>query len=162
MTTASFAPIFRLPGAAPQAHMGSSVAAFHLTGQDSGGALGLFEITLSPGAPGAGPHLHQVLAEAFYVLSGVVRLQLGDQTADAPAGSFMFVPPFTPHAFSNPGDAPARVLLIFTEPGRREEFFTGLAAYAGRTERPSPQEAAAFYARHDQYPAPFTGEQPRS
>lgn len=149
--TVSTPAVLRLPGEAPRVHMGASSSAFLLTGRESGGRVGVFELALDPGAPGAALHEHHRLAETFYVLEGVVALRLEERLVHAPAGALMFVPPRTAHAFANPFAAPARVLLVFTEPGEREQFFEGLAHYASGADRPSPEAAAAFYAQFDQY-----------
>ena len=95
-------------------------------GEDTGGALTALENVI---APGDGPplHTHAGEDEAWYVCEGTLRFQLGDRIADAPEGSFVFVPRGMAHCFQNVGDAPARILVLFT-PSGMERFFDRFAA----------------------------------
>jgi quercetin dioxygenase-like cupin family protein len=79
--------------------------------------------------PGEGPplHAHAKEDESWYVLEGELRFTLGDEVHTAPAGSFVFVPRGTAHAFHNAGEQPARILVIFN-PSGMEFFFDGFAA----------------------------------
>lgn len=78
---------------------------------------------------GQGPprHLHVREDEVFYVLEGHIRIEAGDTTLDAPAGSLAFIPRNVPHVFQCVGDVPARLLVVFT-PAGMERFFEGAAA----------------------------------
>ena len=59
-------------------------------------------------------HLHRQDDEAWYVLEGSLRLQVGKEEVEARAGSAVFVPRGTPHTFWNPGPDPVRYLLVMT------------------------------------------------
>ena len=98
---------------------------FKVRGEQTGGSLTAFENVI---APGDGPplHTHADEDEAWYVIHGTLRFRLGDTHADAPAGSFVFVPRGTPHAFTNAGSEPARILVLFT-PSGMERFFDRFA-----------------------------------
>jgi len=98
---------------------------FKVRGEQTGGALTALENVI---APGDGPPLHTHAAEdeAWYVISGELRFQLGEERASAPAGSFVFVPRGTPHCFVNAGAEPARILVLFT-PSGMEAFFDRFA-----------------------------------
>ena len=78
--------------------------------------------------PGDGSplHTHEAQDESWYVLEGELRFKLGDTMQAAPAGSFVFVPRGTVHAFQNVGPGPARILVIFT-PAGMEPFFERFA-----------------------------------
>ena len=82
--------------------------------------------------PGDGPplHTHEAQDESWYVLEGELRFKLGDTMQAAPAGSFVFVPRGTVHAFQNVGPGPARILVIFT-PAGMEPFFERFAELPG-------------------------------
>lgn len=69
-----------------------------------------------PGPPRliAPRHLHFRDDEAWYVLEGVLRLQVGDREIEARAGSSVLAPRGTPHTYWNPGPGPVRYLLIMT------------------------------------------------
>lgn len=94
---------------------------FKVRGDRTGGALTLIENEI---APGDGPphHVHANEDEAWWILDGGLRFKLGDQLHEAPTGSFVFVPRGVAHSFQNPGDTPARILVMFT-PGGMERFF---------------------------------------
>jgi quercetin dioxygenase-like cupin family protein len=99
---------------------------FKVRGEQTGGSLTAFENVI---APGDGPPLqvHASEDEAWYVIAGELRFQLGEERAAAPAGSFVFVPRGTPHGFVNAGSEPARILVLFT-PSGMERFFDRFAA----------------------------------
>ena len=94
---------------------------FKVRGDQTAGALTAFENVIPPGQ-GPPLHSHDREGEAWYVLEGDLRFQLGDDTSDAPAGSFVFVPSGVPHCFANLGEADARILVLFT-PAGMEPFF---------------------------------------
>jgi quercetin dioxygenase-like cupin family protein len=98
---------------------------FKLRGEQTGGSLTAFENVI---APGDGPplHTHDHEDEAWYVLAGTLRFRLADVDAQAPQGSFVFVPRGTPHCFTNAGTEPARILVLFT-PSGMERFFDRFA-----------------------------------
>ena len=75
---------------------------FKARGEQTNGMLTLFENVI---APGDGPqlHTHADEDESWYVLQGALRFRLGDALADAPAGSFVFVPRGTPQLLSERG-----------------------------------------------------------
>ena len=73
-------------------------------------------------------HIHRKHDESYYVLDGTFRFKLGDELADAPAGTFVFIPRGTPHAWSNGGGQVGRLTIIFT-PGGMAGYFEELAPY---------------------------------
>jgi uncharacterized RmlC-like cupin family protein len=83
-------------------------------------------------------HTHAGEDESWYVLEGALRFRLGDEIADAPAGSFVFVPRGTPHCFQNVGAEQARIIVMFT-PSGMERFFDRFA-----TLPPGPGDPDAF------------------
>lgn len=81
--------------------------------------------------------------EMFTVLDGEVRVTFRGQTIVAQAGQTINVPANAPHAFTNAGEAPAR-LLCLCAPAGQEEFFTLVGQpVATRTEPPPPLDAEA-------------------
>jgi quercetin dioxygenase-like cupin family protein len=134
----SAAPFAVGPGGGPtiQGPAGGPLT-FKARGEQTGGALTLFENVI---APGDGPplHTHAGEDESWYVLERQLRFRLGDEVADAPAGSFVFVSRGTPHCFQNVGDGPARIIVLFT-PSGMERFFDRFAALP-----PGPVDPGAF------------------
>jgi quercetin dioxygenase-like cupin family protein len=110
---------------------------FKVRGEDTGGRLTALENVI---APGDGPplHTHDAEDEAWYVLDGELRFRLGDEIAEAPTGTFVFVPRGTPHCFQCVGGKPARILVLFT-PSGMERFFDRFAELPG-----GPVDPGAF------------------
>ena len=88
--------------------------------------------------------------EMFTVLDGEVRVTFRGETIVARAGQTINVPANAPHAFTNAGEAPVR-LLCLCAPAGQDEFFTLVGQpVATRTEPPPPLDAeaqAAFIAK---------------
>jgi len=95
-----------------------------------------------------GLHVHTKLEEAFYVLAGEFELRAGDQARRARPGTLVFVPPGVPHAFSNPTDEPARLLLLMSPPGH-DRYFAELADILKRSGPPDTDAIAALRLRYD-------------
>ena len=129
-------PVFQRPGEgrASDNPLGVEIV-FQVRGEQTGGTLTAFENLV---ASGEGPplHTHANEDEAIYILDGEVRFKLGDEIQTGAAGSYVFIPRGTPHAWQNVGGGPARMLFHFT-PSGMERFFDGFAAL----EAPGP---AAF------------------
>lgn len=74
----------------------------------------------APGARGDAPqyqaplHIHHHDDEAWYVLEGRLRLRVGDEVCDVPAGSAIIAPHGRPHTFWNPDPTPVRYLIVMS------------------------------------------------
>lgn len=98
-----------------------------VTGATSGGAMDFGELSVAPDV--AVPwHIHHEHDEAYYVLDGTFRFEVGDEVAEGPPGAFVFIPRGTPHAWSNTGKGAGVVAVIFT-PGGMSGYFEELAPY---------------------------------
>lgn len=107
-------------------------------GEDVGDAYALLEIDVPPG-PGARSHIHHEADEAFYVVDGVLTIQIEDDILQAPAGTFVLVPRGARHRFWNDGDRPSKAVFICSPPGF-ERFFEELSDL----RRASPTGQLAF------------------
>lgn len=58
------------------------------------------------------------------------------------------MPPGTVHTFSNPGEAPVRI-LNFNTPAGWENYMRDLGAAAARGEPPTPEEIGRIASRYD-------------
>src|SRR4051794_9807787 len=76
-------------------------------------AFSLIEVA-APKKVGPPPH-HHPWDEAYYILSGEARFQVGEKTIDVKAGDFLYAPAGTVHAFHGLSEEPAR-MLIFDAP----------------------------------------------
>ena len=104
------------------------------TAQSTNGAYGLLESWIPAGA--SPPlHVHHREDEAFWVLEGTLTIRCGDETFQAPAGSYVFLPRGVPHTFRVEGGAPARMLTLLT-PGGGEAFFAAGGRPAERATLP--------------------------
>ncbi len=139
------APLLRAAADAPTVHvapLGVTVRTLVATAE-SGGALALLEYSAPPGFRGPAPHWHAVLTETFVGLDGAPRLRAGDQETTLAAGEVVLVPPRVVHAFSNPGDRPARFLVAITPGMGLEGYFAELAALIAASPVWPPADPAA-------------------
>lgn len=97
-----------------------------LTGADTNGQYTLIEQNNAPGI-GIPPHVHENEDEVFQVLSGQVKMTIGDKTTILTAGDIIFCPKGIPHSWMVIGEEKARAMLsIF--PSGLEHMFEELAA----------------------------------
>jgi quercetin dioxygenase-like cupin family protein len=80
----------------------------------NGSKMGCFEMTVPPGSNVPPPHSHTANEELVFVLEGVLRYTVGDQTRDLGPGETMSTPPGAVHSFGNPHAVTARALVVNT------------------------------------------------
>jgi mannose-6-phosphate isomerase-like protein (cupin superfamily) len=70
-------------------------------------------------------HVHDGEDDAFYILEGEMTFTFGDESAAAPPGTFVLVPPGVTHGFRNDGSVSVRMLNIHAPAGfdRRIGFY---------------------------------------
>jgi quercetin dioxygenase-like cupin family protein len=82
----------------------------------------------------AGPplHTHRDQDDTFYVLDGVLSIQIGDDVYDLGPGDFATAPPGVPHTFANTrhGQELVRAINVMT-PGGFDEFLTEFSRLSG-------------------------------
>lgn len=114
-----------------------------VSGQDTGGRLGVFEyVGRLPGGPPL--HLHHDQDEIYLVQKGEYLFQVGEARTVVGSGGAIFLPRGVPHAFAQLGDT-GRMLFMFSPAGDMEDYFRALAQLQGP---PSPEEEAALFAAH--------------
>jgi mannose-6-phosphate isomerase-like protein (cupin superfamily) len=143
--------VYRPATTDPELRTPATSTAYLATGALSGGEFGLYRWDMSGPPTGPGPHFHRTMSESFYVLSGRVRIHSGDRWLDTTTGDFVFVPPGGVHGFRNESGEPASMLILFTPGAPREAYFGCLADLANGSPRPSDEELAEFYLRHDNH-----------
>ncbi|MCC6611693.1 MAG: cupin domain-containing protein [Burkholderiales bacterium] len=116
------------------------------------GGLGLFELKVPPGAHVPPPHSHTHNEECVYVLEGVLRYTVDDETRDLRPGEWMSTPRGAVHHFSNPGAKTARTLVMLT-PDIGEQYFRDVGALAAAGGPPDRAELMAVMARYGLVPA---------
>jgi mannose-6-phosphate isomerase-like protein (cupin superfamily) len=111
------------------------------SGQSTGGSLTVIEAMIDGGPP---RHTHSREDESFYVLTGTLDVECGEDRFRAGPGSFVFLPRNLPHVFRSVG-GPATALLIVT-PGGLDEYFAELsAALAANADSAQPRTIQQAY-----------------
>lgn len=108
--------------------------------------LGCSHIELPPGKRSWPRHWHAANEEAIFVLEGVGRLRLGDETIEVRAGDYVALPagPQAAHEMRNESEAPLRYLCFSTmiptdicgyPDSGKVALFSGGAPGASKSER---------------------------
>lgn len=115
-----------------------------VSGDDTEGALAVFEQTGH--TPNGGPplHIHLEQDEWFFVLEGEYLFQCGDERWHAKAGDTIFLPRQVPHAFVQLTER-ARTIVSYQPAGAMEAFFQTTDAW---TTPPTEADVAEVFAAH--------------
>ena len=109
--------------------------------------LGMFELTVPPGSNVPPPHSHSDNEECVYVLAGVLRYSVGDETRDLNVGQTMSTPRGVVHAFSNPFAETARALIV-QSPDIGAQYFRDVAAVVNAGGPPDKAALATVMSRY--------------
>ena len=141
--------LFRPATAAPDfvAEPGGTAYHYLSTNTSTDGEYGLYRVDMAPEAGGPSTHFHKAMSEAFFVLSGSVRLFDGEQWVTATSGDHLYVPVGGLHAFRNDAPEPASMLMLFAPGAPRQEYFESLAQLADLSDA----ERTEFCERHDSF-----------
>ena len=117
---------------------------------ETGGIYTLLEIT-APAGLQTPLHVHYREDEGFYVLSGSVTIEVGDDTVELGPGQHAFGPRNIPHRFTV-GPEGAHMIWVLT-PGGFDEFVADVSAPAEAPTVPPvdvlpPEDAAEIVLRH--------------
>jgi quercetin dioxygenase-like cupin family protein len=137
-----------LPRQGERIEAGASTALMKATAETTGGAFSMSEVTFPADMQGPPPHAHRYTTDTFYVLEGTLHVTLGDRKIDAPAGSYILVPPGVVHTFANTSDEPVRFLNI-NAPGGWENYLRDLANAMRSGTMPGTAEFAQIVAKYD-------------
>ena len=118
----------------------------------SQGGLGLFEMRVPANAHVPPPHSHTHNEECVYVLEGVLRYRVNDETRDLQPGDWMSTPRGAVHAFSNPGTGTVRALVMLT-PDIGAQFFRDVGELANAGGPPDKAKLLAVMASYGLVPA---------
>ena len=126
------------PGAGDARWWFGQLATVKAAAADTGGAYTLVEIAVGPGY--AAPlHVHHREDEGFWMLDGHATFEVGDETFEALAGTYLFGPRDVPHRWTAGRDG-ARMLYLFT-PGGFEELIDAMSVPAQALTPPPPELA---------------------
>lgn len=95
------------------------------------------------------PHTHAHEDQCVYVVWGTVNLEVGDESVEASAGTYVVKPRGVPHALWNPGTEPALVLEI-SSPGGFGSFCEEIANASTDAERESVKNRYGMTFHNDQ------------
>jgi mannose-6-phosphate isomerase-like protein (cupin superfamily) len=124
-----------------------------LRGKDTDGRVGMIDQIVPGGFPGPALHVHPEFDETFYVLAGTLSFRVGDDARECGPDTVAHIPRGVPHTFANPGDEPARSLVVVT-PAGFEAYFEALAmAIADHGGFPPVDELVALGVAHGSCPA---------
>ncbi|MFE0725370.1 cupin domain-containing protein [Streptomyces rochei] len=115
----------------------------------TGGALSTQRVTLTAGADGAKPHLHENRAEMFFLLDGAADILSGEEVLTAGPGDLVVVPPGKPHAFAAVPGSDADLLIVLTPGIERFEYFRHLQRI--RLGEATPQSLLDVQERYDNH-----------
>lgn len=141
------------PQEQPVVKIGGLAIRYLMDGTVAGAGVGMFELTVQPGARVPPAHSHRDNEEIVYVLEGTLRYSVDDDTRDLNVGDRMYTPRGSVHGFSNPHDRPARALVILT-PDIGAQYFRDIAAVAGAPGGPSPAGMREIMTRYELVLAP--------
>lgn len=121
-------------------------ALFKVGGRDTDGRIDFMIMDLEFHT-GPKLHVHERQEDTFYILSGVLTIQMGEEVYDLEPGDFATVPPGLPHTFDNlrEDQGPVRVINIMT-PGGYEELF---GEFDELPEGAGQEEIEAIYAKYE-------------
>jgi mannose-6-phosphate isomerase-like protein (cupin superfamily) len=130
-------PFVREPAAGSTLNVLGVTHIYKATGAETGGSFSLWEAVVPPGA-GAPPHTHSREDEAFFVLSGELTIEFGDEPVPyrLVPGGFFFGARGQRHSIRNVGNEPARVLILSAPSCGLDQMFAELdaATTAGNPE----------------------------
>jgi quercetin dioxygenase-like cupin family protein len=135
--------------------VGQLAIRFRLEGEESAGAVAVFEFDVPAGANVPIAHSHDGYDETIYGLGGVLTWTVEGTTIDVGPGEALFIPRGAVHRFDNTRDVDARSLAIVTPGMLSPNYFRELAAIVDAAAGGPPDLAAiaAVMRRHGLTPA---------
>lgn len=94
-----------------------------VSGQDTDGALCVFEFTGTSGGP---PHRHHDQDEWVYVVEGEFEFHVGNKRLHLGAGESVFLPRKVVHLWGCVSGKPGKIINVYQPAGTMEEFFREL------------------------------------
>jgi quercetin dioxygenase-like cupin family protein len=136
--------------------VGEVAIRFLVQGEESGGAIAIFEAAVPAGARVPVAHSHDGYEETIYGLEGVLTWTVEGTPTDVGPGEALFIPRGTVHHFDNSRDVDARALAIVTPGILGPDFFREIAAVLDAAAGGPPDLAAIgeVMRRHGLTPAP--------
>jgi mannose-6-phosphate isomerase-like protein (cupin superfamily) len=125
---------------------------FRFASRQTDGLAALAEVRLQPLTPGPNLHVHSREDELFYVLSGVMTVQVAEELHEVGTGGLAWGPRGVAHAYANRAREPLHVLIMWL-PGGAEGLFVEMSQHLRSDGAPDPQVVADIQARYGASPA---------
>lgn len=138
-------------------HLGPLAVRFLITGADTGGSIGLFELTVPAAQRLAAPaHSHDHYEETIYGVEGVLTWTVDGKRIDVGPGQALCIPRGAIHRFDNTGAQKARALCAITPAAIGPQYFREAAEVikAAAGEPPDRVKMGEIMRRHGLTPAP--------
>ena len=136
--------------------LGPLALRFLVTGENSGGSVAAFEVSV-PGAKrlAAPAHSHDGFEETIYGIAGVLTWTVDGQPIDMGPGQALCIPRGAVHRFDNNGSEDAKVLCVITPAAIGPQFFRESAEVidAAAGGPPDPARLMAIMRAHGLTPA---------
>jgi quercetin dioxygenase-like cupin family protein len=136
--------------------IGQLAIRFLVEGEETGGALAVFEFDVPAGAKVPIPHGHDAYEETIYGLAGVLTWTVEGTRTDVGPGEILVIPRGAVHHFDNAGEADASALGIVTPGILGPDYFRDVADVLAASAGGPPDLAAIadVMRRHGLTPAP--------
>src|SRR4030095_15024881 len=128
-----------------------SVMAFKAVAEQTDGDFSLMERTLPAGGRRPPAHRHTNCSEAFFILEGIITVELEGAAGAAGPGDFVRVSRGQAHTFGSAGDTPARLLVLHAP--AMDAYFRKLHELWSAEEPPSPAQERDLMVRYGMNPA---------
>jgi quercetin dioxygenase-like cupin family protein len=136
--------------------IGQLAIRFLVEGEETGGALAVFEFDVPAGAKVPIPHSHDGYEETIYGLAGVLTWTVDGTRTEVGPGETLVIPRGAVHHFDNAGEADASALGIVTPGILGPDYFRDVADVLAASAGGPPDLAAIadVMRRHGLTPAP--------
>jgi len=128
--------------------IGSLSMRFIVDGEDTTGHMAMAEMIVQPLAKVPPPHRHADVDETIHILEGSLTYRVDDCVRTLQVGDHCFSPRGSIHHFSNPGDVPARALVVFSPANIGPGYFREVAGVLGAGGPPDLAMLKAVMSRH--------------
>ncbi|OZI42563.1 cupin [Bordetella genomosp. 5] len=128
--------------------IGSLSMRFLVDGNDTTGHMVMAEMVVQPQAKVPPPHRHTDVDETIHILEGTLTYRVDDCVRVLAAGDHCFSPRGSVHHFSNPGDVPARALVVFSPANIGPDYFREVAQVLGAGGPPDIAQLKTVMTRH--------------
>jgi quercetin dioxygenase-like cupin family protein len=128
--------------------MGSLELNFLIDGEDSNGALVVFELIVPPNARVPASHYHVAVDEMLYGLEGTLTQTVGGETRELTVGDKCFISRGTVPGFTNTHDVTAKALCVLSPASIGPAYFREIAEVINAGGPPDMQRVLEIMKRH--------------